>query len=620
MTLVTVTATPRCNPPAAVAITGNASGTLAIPATFTATVTPLTSTLILPLSAPLTYTWEASGLPSQTHVISEMLDAATFTWPVAGPQSVTVTVQGPCGDVVGDTHVLNVETAPVENRPPVADAGLPQTVAPGDEVTLDGSASSDPNGDPLNYLWQQMGGPAVTFTPELSVTTFTAPNAAGVLTFTLTVTDTGGLQDTDEVVVTVLAEPVYYTLTVETTGQGMVQLTPLGPKYKAGTVVTLTAQAAAGWKFANWNGDLSDVALVKTITMNTHITVTATFTEVIPDLETSLIGSKRVNLYHFAAGDILTYTIVLRNQSVTAATVVLTDPIPTADYLTYVTGSAKATSGVIDVATDAREVRWSGAVISGTPVIIEFAVAVTDQADKIPVGAEVINTATLSDGTVEQEITVTSRYNPGFGLSINDDALYTNEKLVKLGITWDTDETYTITQMLISNSGGFPRNPEWMPVTKTHEGWEMDVLGNLMMPRIVYIRFRDTEGRIYGPFMDDIIYDTTPPTVTTIEILTNTEQVGIMSMAAQDVTLRITTTDDNTGVSHVYISHTNDVADAERCAIEDTPQLCPWQLQDSGAVYVWAVDRADNRSEVSSIEPGPVSYTIFLPLIVRNAP
>jgi hypothetical protein len=41
----------------------------------------------------------------------------------------------------------------------------------------------------LSYGWTQTGGTAVTFTPGVSVTTFTAPAASAVLTFTLTVTD-----------------------------------------------------------------------------------------------------------------------------------------------------------------------------------------------------------------------------------------------------------------------------------------------------------------------------------------------------------------------------------------------------------------------------------------------
>jgi len=99
---------PPCNPPADVEITGAPTATLAIPATFIATVTPLTDTALLPLTPPLTYTWEASGLPSQIHVIDTPMDTAVFTWTNAGAQTVTVTVQGPCGDPVSDTHPIIV--------------------------------------------------------------------------------------------------------------------------------------------------------------------------------------------------------------------------------------------------------------------------------------------------------------------------------------------------------------------------------------------------------------------------------------------------------------------------------------------------------------------------------
>jgi len=107
-TATTYVAAPPCNPPAAVAITGAPTATLSTPATFTATVQPLTSTAFLPMTFPLTYTWQASGLPSQTHVISAMVDTATFTWTVAGPHSITLTVQGLCGEPVSDTHPIIV--------------------------------------------------------------------------------------------------------------------------------------------------------------------------------------------------------------------------------------------------------------------------------------------------------------------------------------------------------------------------------------------------------------------------------------------------------------------------------------------------------------------------------
>ncbi len=90
------------------------------------------------------------------------------------------------------------------NDPPVADAGTDQSVAPGAPVTLDGSASSDPNSDSLTYSWTQIGGENVVLDDSSTVSpTFTAPAVTGTLTFRLTVTDTGVLSDSDEVTITV---------------------------------------------------------------------------------------------------------------------------------------------------------------------------------------------------------------------------------------------------------------------------------------------------------------------------------------------------------------------------------------------------------------------------------
>jgi hypothetical protein len=81
------------------------------------------------------------------------------------------------------------------NHPPVADAGSDQSVSTLTLVTLDGSDSSDPDGDlPLAYHWTQTGGPPVTLSnPEVVTPTFTAPSDPAVLTFTLAVTDSLGL-------------------------------------------------------------------------------------------------------------------------------------------------------------------------------------------------------------------------------------------------------------------------------------------------------------------------------------------------------------------------------------------------------------------------------------------
>ena len=95
----------------------------------------------------------------------------------------------------------------VSNSAPVADAGDDQTVQEFTLVTLSGS-STDAGEDQVSYSWTQTGGPNVSTIGENSPTLeFTAPDVEEldpvVLTFRLTVSDPGGLSNSDEVQVTV---------------------------------------------------------------------------------------------------------------------------------------------------------------------------------------------------------------------------------------------------------------------------------------------------------------------------------------------------------------------------------------------------------------------------------
>src|ERR1700680_1223158 len=91
------------------------------------------------------------------------------------------------------------------NQPPVANAGadqtLPATGPGGAPVTLDGSLSSDPDGDALTFVWTE----GATVVGKSAVVSLTA--TMGAHTYTLTVTDAGGLSSTAVTHVTITNAP-----------------------------------------------------------------------------------------------------------------------------------------------------------------------------------------------------------------------------------------------------------------------------------------------------------------------------------------------------------------------------------------------------------------------------
>ena len=129
-------------------------------------------------------------------------DPAT-RWLTGTPAAVgifTFTLRATDGD--GDTAAV-VFLVKV-NRAPVARAGDDLTVDPGAPARLDGSRSSDPDGDVLTFAWTQTLGSQVTLSDASYVQpSFEAPWRPEPLVFRLTVTDPDGLSDSDEVTVTV---------------------------------------------------------------------------------------------------------------------------------------------------------------------------------------------------------------------------------------------------------------------------------------------------------------------------------------------------------------------------------------------------------------------------------
>lgn len=79
---------------------------------------------------------------------------------------------------------------PSTNLPPIAEAGPPQLAAVGDLVALNGSASTDPDGDDdqMTESWLQLSGPPLDFVGG-DLVVFVTPEQVGVYEFQLTVFD-----------------------------------------------------------------------------------------------------------------------------------------------------------------------------------------------------------------------------------------------------------------------------------------------------------------------------------------------------------------------------------------------------------------------------------------------
>ena len=92
------------------------------------------------------------------------------------------------------------------NQPPNANAGNDQNAEVNTEVNLDGSKSSDQDGEIVSYKWEQTAGPEINLEQsDVETTSFDVPELAAdsKLTFKLSVVDDKDASDSDEVTVEV---------------------------------------------------------------------------------------------------------------------------------------------------------------------------------------------------------------------------------------------------------------------------------------------------------------------------------------------------------------------------------------------------------------------------------
>jgi PKD repeat protein len=127
---------------------------------------------------------------------------AIYTFADPGVYTVSLTVTDDEGQSDTENLLITALDPTPANQGPVADAGADQTVVDADdngseEVTLDGSGSTDSDGTIASYVWSESGTQLATgVNPTVSL-------PVGSYTITLTVTDDDGATGNDNILVTV---------------------------------------------------------------------------------------------------------------------------------------------------------------------------------------------------------------------------------------------------------------------------------------------------------------------------------------------------------------------------------------------------------------------------------
>ncbi len=158
----------------------------------------------------VSYSWtQTSG--STVAIMNASQAVASITAPdveTDTPLTFRLTVTDNEGATGIDTTAILIKNVPEPNQAPTAVTASNFSADENTLITLDGSASDDPDGTIVSYSWTQIAGsPMVAInSPSSAVANFISPEVteAKTLTFELVVIDNDGTTATDTLVVTIL--------------------------------------------------------------------------------------------------------------------------------------------------------------------------------------------------------------------------------------------------------------------------------------------------------------------------------------------------------------------------------------------------------------------------------
>ncbi|HCH3497205.1 TPA: PKD domain-containing protein [Vibrio parahaemolyticus] len=191
-------------------------------------------------NSALIYEWSLYSTPigSSATLSNDNSAISSLATDVTGEYVVHLTVT----DEQGLSSEIDEVIISTSNLPPSAVAGADQLVISHSLVTLDASSSSDPEEDPISYLWdmkQAPSGSSAILNDNISPTPTFTPDLEGDYEISLTVSDPLGPGSTDTVIVTATI-PEDYAETEVVNADKLMDSLPLEAVTSAGNQASMT--------------------------------------------------------------------------------------------------------------------------------------------------------------------------------------------------------------------------------------------------------------------------------------------------------------------------------------------------------------------------------------------
>ncbi|HHT9133212.1 MAG TPA: hypothetical protein ACFYED_12150 [Candidatus Tripitaka californicus] len=228
---------------------------------------------------------------------------------------------------------------------------------------------------------------------------------------------------------------------------------------------------------------------------------------------------------------------------------------------------------------------------------------------------------------ISDTIRLDTSVSPAYGFYINEDALFTSQVTVTLSLP----ALPNTAQMMVSNGGGF-FGAQWESYS-AYKPWAITQYGSYVIPRTVYVKYKDVNGNVSATYQDDIILDLNAPSGSvSIEGTSQGSSIEAVGAAREpplqstmphaavrggdaqplprsplsvngegvggevsNVALRLSASDDVSGVGGMMVSNSPAYSGASWETFSSTRQ---WSVDTGGKVYVAFKDNAGNASPI----------------------